>query len=42
MLILFWQIKVYGEKNELKDSSVKLICITATGMNNVDLDYAKV
>ena len=33
--------KVYVGENELKDSSVKLICITATGMNNVDLDYAK-
>lgn len=33
--------KVYVGENELKDSSVKLVCITATGMNNVDLDYAK-
>lgn len=33
--------KVYIGENELKGSSVKLICITATGMNNVDLEYAK-
>lgn len=33
--------KVYVGENELKDSCVKLICITATGMNNVDLAYAK-
>ncbi|WP_198304655.1 D-2-hydroxyacid dehydrogenase [Arcobacter vandammei] len=33
--------KVYVGENELKNSSVKLICITATGMNNVDLAYAK-
>ena len=33
--------KVYVGENELKDSCIKLICITATGMNNVDLAYAK-
>lgn len=33
--------KVYVGENELKNSKVKLICITATGMNNVDLEYAK-
>lgn len=33
--------KVYVGENELKDSCVKLICITATGMNNVDLAYTK-
>lgn len=33
--------KVYVGVDELKDSSVKLICITATGTNNVDLVYAK-
>ncbi|OCL92624.1 D-2-hydroxyacid dehydrogenase [Arcobacter porcinus] len=33
--------KVYVGKNELENSKVKLICITATGTNNVDLSYAK-
>lgn len=33
--------KVYVGENELENSSVKLVCITATGTNNVDLDYAK-
>lgn len=33
--------KVYVGENELKDSCIKLICITATGMNNVDLAYTK-
>ena len=33
--------KVYVGKNELENSKVKLICITATGTNNVDLEYAK-
>jgi glycerate dehydrogenase len=33
--------KVVIGKNEMDDSMVKLICITATGMNNVDLEYAK-
>lgn len=33
--------KVVIGRNEMGDSRVKLICITATGMNNVDLEYAK-
>ncbi|MDD3007584.1 MAG: D-2-hydroxyacid dehydrogenase [Arcobacter sp.] len=33
--------KVVIGKDEMDDSNVKLICITATGMNNVDLVYAK-
>lgn len=33
--------KVVIGKNEMDNSKVKLICITATGMNNVDLEYAK-
>ncbi len=33
--------KVVIGKDEMANSSVKLICITATGMNNVDLSYAK-
>ena len=33
--------KVYVGKEELENSKVKLICITATGTNNVDLIYAK-
>lgn len=33
--------KVVIGRNEMDDSKVKLICITATGMNNVDLEYAK-
>lgn len=33
--------KVFIGRNEMDDSRVKLICITATGMNNVDLEYAK-
>ena len=33
--------KVYVGKEELEESKVKLICITATGTNNVDLIYAK-
>ncbi|RXJ85709.1 D-2-hydroxyacid dehydrogenase [Arcobacter cloacae] len=33
--------KVVIGRNEMDDSRVKLICITATGMNNVDLEYAK-
>lgn len=33
--------KVYVGKDELENSKVKLICITATGTNNVDLNYAK-
>lgn len=33
--------KVVIGRNEMDNSKVKLICITATGMNNVDLEYAK-
>ena len=33
--------KVYVGKEELENSKVKLICIAATGTNNVDLIYAK-
>lgn len=33
--------KVILGKDELENSHLKLICITATGMNNVDLAYAK-
>ncbi|MBL3520418.1 D-2-hydroxyacid dehydrogenase [Arcobacter lanthieri] len=33
--------KVVIGKNEIDNSKVKLICITATGMNNVDLEYSK-
>jgi glycerate dehydrogenase len=33
--------KVVIGKDEMDDSNVKLICITATGTNNVDLVYAK-
>lgn len=33
--------KVVIGKDEMNDSNVKLICITATGTNNVDLIYAK-
>lgn len=33
--------KVVIDKDIMQNSSIKLICITATGMNNVDLDYAK-
>ena len=33
--------KVYVGKEELENSKVKLICITATGTNNVDLIYEK-
>ncbi|MCT7588423.1 D-2-hydroxyacid dehydrogenase [Aliarcobacter butzleri] len=33
--------KVVIGKNEIDNSNIKLICITATGMNNVDLEYAK-
>ena len=33
--------KVVIGKDEMDDSNVKLICITATGTNNVDLIYAK-
>ena len=33
--------KVVIDKDIMENSSIKLICIAATGMNNVDLDYAK-
>lgn len=33
--------KVVIDKNIMKQSHIKLICITATGTNNVDLEYAK-
>jgi len=33
--------KVVLDKNILEKSEIKLICITATGMNNIDLEYAK-
>lgn len=33
--------KVIVTSEEMQNSNIKLICITATGMNNVDLDYAK-
>lgn len=33
--------KVKLNENNLKDSSVKLICIAATGFDNVDLEYCR-
>lgn len=33
--------KAIVDKNTMQNSSIKLICITATGMNNIDLEYAK-
>lgn len=33
--------KVVIDKNHMDNSNIKLICITATGMNNVDLVHAK-
>ena len=33
--------KAIVDKNTIENSSIKLICITATGMNNIDLEYAK-
>ncbi|PLY07284.1 MAG: hydroxyacid dehydrogenase [Arcobacter sp.] len=33
--------KVVIDKNSMENSNIKLICIAATGMNNVDLEYAK-
>lgn len=33
--------KVVISKEIMEQSNIKLICITATGMNNVDLEYAK-
>ena len=33
--------KAIVDKNTMENSSIKLICITATGMNNIDLEYAQ-
>lgn len=33
--------KVVIDKNTMQNSSIKLICVTATGTNNIDLKYAK-
>jgi glycerate dehydrogenase len=33
--------KVVLKKEQMDDSAIKLICITATGTDNVDLEYAK-
>lgn len=33
--------KVVLGKEQMDDSSIKLICITATGTDNIDLEYAK-
>ena len=33
--------KVIIDKKIMDNSNIKLICIAATGMNNIDLDYAK-
>ena len=33
--------KVVIDKNIMDNSDIKLICVAATGMNNIDLDYAK-
>jgi len=33
--------KAIVDKNTMQNSNLKLICITATGMNNIDLEYAK-
>ena len=33
--------KAIVNKNTMQNSDIKLICITATGMNNIDLEYAK-
>jgi len=33
--------KVIIDKNTMENSDIKLICIAATGMNNIDLEYAK-
>ena len=34
--------KVLITKEHMDNSNIQLICITATGMNNVDLEYAKI
>ena len=33
--------KVIIDKNIMDNSDIKLICVAATGMNNIDLEYAK-
>ena len=33
--------KVVIDKQIMEKSNIKLICVTATGMNNIDLEYAK-
>jgi glycerate dehydrogenase len=33
--------KVVIDKNIMDNSDIKLICVAATGINNIDLDYAK-
>jgi len=33
--------KVVIDKEIMDNSDIKLICIAATGMNNIDLEYAK-
>jgi lactate dehydrogenase-like 2-hydroxyacid dehydrogenase len=33
--------KVIVNKQIIDNSNIKLICVAATGMNNIDLDYAK-
>ena len=33
--------KVVIDKNIMDNSDIKLICVAATGMNNIDLEYAK-
>ena len=33
--------KVVIDKNIMNNSDIKLICVAATGMNNIDLEYAK-
>jgi glycerate dehydrogenase len=33
--------KVVIDKNIMDNSDIKLICVAATGMNNIDLDYAE-
>jgi len=33
--------KVIIDKNIMDNSKIKLICVAATGMNNIDLEYAK-
>jgi len=33
--------KVVIDKNIMDNSNIQLICVAATGMNNIDLEYAK-